>query len=829
MNTPGRLRLSDKILAPTLARVIQTDQALAVSHNPAEEHVTLAVNPAYLNTLALNVQIADLQAVKVDKATEITCEQGLEASLNLTATPIQLSLAPFVKNSFSTGLLGGGALSSPDNLTVTVQAGSGLIAQLGSAPPSLVTWNTLTGIVPQQQPQQCSVVYFALDQNGNVQQNNQPNEWFLKQFILVGRCLVDDTGAIVECVSVASVKFNESAQFFGFLANVGLLNLDTPSFNGQQGTLNLSYNGGRLFGYGISPANSFEPNILYAANANPATFMLATRSRIINAAETNVPAALVYDDSGTLEVNQSDAFSAYNLRLFALISGQLLLQYGQQIYQNLAMAKANAAANEGFALHPWVSNRNHAVLLGVISITKSCASFSDYEQFQITWADVWGRLVNFQNTYVDVGTYQEIVGTKVFSSLNIGGYDQPLSMRKVNPTSNGPNALAFAYQCKSSDNSTPNYASTTVEFLNTTHNEEEARMQLQCMHEGNNSMFLQAQDGHVEMQGKFNLFGSVNLTDDVGQGGPVSCHGIISQVEVTPAALFQQAPYDPAASSDQFPSQTDNGKPIKAGQTWMALSSGTVQGVPIGGGQVVRALVDEPGQLVSNWAVDTPTDMTNTSCFANEFIGLNLIQRSLVSGMELAPGIVLPALANLASLNGFAFSQDTHVDEAASILAGSFVQQTLGNNAIGKNYAMLAIGQVFPTPAVVSQEIGYGIANFFGASRDAAGPGTGSQLLYGIKDETPSVRGVQNFLNKLSLGQGTADIGDETVALQIGANRKASVALFQLTGLTSGEIAGLDSNLLSDGLMAYNAQTEQLKIRVGGVWKTITVTEKRIR
>jgi hypothetical protein len=153
------------------------------------------------------------------------------------------------------------------------------------------------------------------------------------------------------------------------------------------------------------------------------------------------------------------------------------------------------------------------------------------------------------------------------------------------------------------------------------------------------SNVISARDGVVGIESQFMCIGQRVLDPGmtVVPGNPTICHQIMSQTNVYPAALFQgDVTWTPSAGN--FPTQTQYGGPLKANYTWQAADAGTVAGVPVAKYQVVRALVDNPGQDAANWAVTGAANIPSVSTFGTLTLGLNTVQTTIEAGQQvLAP------------------------------------------------------------------------------------------------------------------------------------------------------------------------------------------------
>ena len=692
-------------------------------------------------------------------------------------------------------------------LFIDIAGGSGIIAATSGAPLT-ISWPNMS-MIPLQTS---GVAYIGIDVGLNVQQQDFPlSQNFLTNNVLLGHVLFDtQQNTIYRCTSAPCLQIATQSQVAGLATYIGLLNLDTPCFFGNS-DLTISYNGGRLFGVGLG-TSPFEPNLMYISGANPATFTLATSTTIVATNVQTIPLPTMYDQNGTLVPSPYLAYpdSSYNLFVFLTCSGELFIQYGQQVFQTMALALAALTGWQYFSRHPWIGSGNGeggnalGILIGVLTVPLDATNLAVHAQ--IAWTNKFGHVVNLNNTFVDIGNYQNISGSKIFVGTS-SGYDQPLSLSKEDMTAFS--SIGFPFMGLSSDGNRYSYYNQNVQYTNRTHPNEEAATWFNIMHKGANTQFLGMDNGSLQLQGEQVYIGTQPPTIDSTTSALLQPSQIGCNFTFEPSDLYQGM-FDP--SPGLFPSQS-----VLQNQTWQASANGNIQGQPISQFQIVTALVDSPGQTLANWAISNAAPpLQDFSAFGTFVLSFNTFQRSLQGSAAPLPGFVLPNVITHTALTGMVM-QGNGINipaVAASMAAGFFLQPSQGTTSIDKHYCYLAMGQIAPTTTTIGQDIAYAISSSFSG-------GDSALTLYGLKDETNPTRNVQNVVNRILVGDTTATIADTNVGLQVLGGKKAKCAHVQLDGQTQTEIDALAPAFLQNGLVVFNTTIGAAQIYINGVWKTL--------
>jgi hypothetical protein len=195
-----------------------------------------------------------------------------------------------------------------------------------------------------------------------------------------------------------------------------------PSANGANLTFNTS--AGILYGLGIGwTTNTLNPDSLSVSGNSPCTFQYRTQTGG-TASNTTLIIPGVYDNNGVVTSVGGGSNSSTNQRIYLVQNGQFRLQYGQQVYGNLATA-IEASQNEAFTT--FSNFRDNAILIGILSVNKNATNLSDTTQARFLLTSKFGETVgaaggisttNLQQAYNNSAT-PEIVTSSAEGALTI--------------------------------------------------------------------------------------------------------------------------------------------------------------------------------------------------------------------------------------------------------------------------------------------------------------------------------------------------------------------------------------------------------------------------
>jgi hypothetical protein len=188
--------------------------------------------------------------------------------------------------------------------------------------------------------------------------------------------------------------------------------------------LNINTSAGVLYGLGLGYiTNKLNPNSLSVSGTSPCTFQYRTQTGG-TASNTTLVIPGVYDNNGVVTAVGGGSNSSTNQRIYLVQNGQFRLQYGQQVYGNLAAA-IEASQNETFTT--FSNFRDNAILIGILSVNKNATNLSDTTRARFLLTSKFGETVgaaggisttNLQQAYNNSAT-PEIVTNSAEGALSI--------------------------------------------------------------------------------------------------------------------------------------------------------------------------------------------------------------------------------------------------------------------------------------------------------------------------------------------------------------------------------------------------------------------------
>lgn len=798
-------------LLQSLNTILQVNNDLSLEKTIQDKKLILGVRPDYISS---NIQVAQplLKATLPDNSISLSVDPVISDSLiqNQQILNLQANKYPRI------GLISGGQVNLNGTDKIDVHLGSGFLYNdpLVDQVPTYVQWSDQLNLTVPFLQAEDQIIYVFINSSGQVVFSN-----FLysrANFILLARLwLAYNTNEIVllqHCPTYITTTTTDES--------LGLYSMNETLF-GSSNTptqTSLSFYGTSLYGLGINASNdpSFSPNLLTVNGQNPATFFLATSTTVLDRACQVLPDASLVDFNGTgaLQPNPGGPFSATSYCVYILSTGDLFVQYGTQVSQNLS-AEITRTFDALPLLHPWVRDHQAALLIGVISISRQWQSFNDYNEFHISYANRFGHLAHshLYNYLVDRGSFQQIYGAKEFfgrenswnEMITLSSNNQQWNASQIGFRGVEPN---FSY----------NYANIYAQILNNQRNNEKASVGFNCAHEGSTQTFLQFYDGTTQLTGGTNglMLQCFRKVDSVNQ--QLTEPYILAMRQngglVAPADYYQGI--IDVSTATEFPTFNNFGiSSIKQNYTWMAISTGTINTLDIQTGQILKALVDNPGQDPQNWTVENIVPFNNLSMFNEMSFNMNEFSRSVLSGQEPIPGIYLPTVVNNANIGQYAFTaENISVPSLASNFSVKLIEAPNAGTTINKLYSHLTIGSLLITPGgnlQVTDEIAFCVGPEFGSI---------AQNNFAFKDETDPQRMVQNKFNRMSLGPGAPNAVDN-ISLQMANDTAISTPSIILQPLTTLQIANLPARA---GTLVFNSDLNRLQLDISGNnnWQSIS-------
>jgi hypothetical protein len=329
---------------------------------------------------------AEVDAVEVDVGVlqgDVTAVEGDVVTLQSETTDLQYA-------TLSTGIVSGGAISvnggnpaaidiaplvgyitdftpDPFNPTITrvVYPGGTVAMDAGSLGRMLTSW--------------------LMDANGVITQVSSPtsNEQ-RRQFIRIG--LTSQTGGIITVDQSLPIIMQQPAnQLSDLMAALRPFSISGNIISPNGVNLQINQSVGKLFAQsfnhivGVTQTN--DPHVSPTFAQTPVTFRYATRSSTVFGAPTTVVDVGNYDNGGVITAigGLGQRSTIHRVWMFAsnVAADQIVLQYGQAIYNNLDEAADRIGAGSAFVPNPLFDD---AALVGYVAVRRDATDLSNVVQ-----------------------------------------------------------------------------------------------------------------------------------------------------------------------------------------------------------------------------------------------------------------------------------------------------------------------------------------------------------------------------------------------------------------------------------------------------------------
>lgn len=314
----------------------------------------------------------------------------------LTATGTTAANWQVLPGSYSgTGLIGGAVVSKTTSVSFSVTAGKGVIVDFATdfnnPVVTPITINAQTIVLTAGQLLN-PINWILVDNTGSIiLQATRPQHAQRRTHIQLGA--IGSQTSLITSVTPAPVYVPQShSQFNDFLYEIGPLNIGTTS--------NVVAAAGANLQLTKTAGLTFSPTAGYAAGANelhyvtnpaesPVSFQYGTQaSGSTGGLSVTALDPTRYDNAGVVTVNPGANGTATIQRVFLVPSGvagfQVIVQYGQTVYANLATAQAAIGAGT-FTVNPDLEGIG--VLLCWVVMTKNCTSLQQTSTASIVRAN----------------------------------------------------------------------------------------------------------------------------------------------------------------------------------------------------------------------------------------------------------------------------------------------------------------------------------------------------------------------------------------------------------------------------------------------------------
>lgn len=259
-----------------------------------------------------------------------------------------------------------------DNTKFDVAAGTGVIDN------EFFSWDEQLAITPiYLATSTLTHVYVAAD--GSIFQSDiEPTPQLRRQYLYLGQLGHTNFTTIQTAVNVPEVFAQTDQQFRDLLACFGILNCNGNIVSANGANLKIDVSAGDLYGSGINweTDGADNPNDRHFVSLTAPFFRRRTQTG--NGVVADTVDVANYDNAGTITAIVGTKYQ--NQRVYRLISGNIVVQYGQVLYNSLAVA-IEGLNNEAYIEFPNVTKIG--ALIGFISVGSNCTSLQDTSRARI--------------------------------------------------------------------------------------------------------------------------------------------------------------------------------------------------------------------------------------------------------------------------------------------------------------------------------------------------------------------------------------------------------------------------------------------------------------
>jgi hypothetical protein len=322
-------------------------------------------------------------------------------------------------NIHSAGLIDGGqiTINGLDNTKIDIAPLTGVIVDYWTNPSSTsVNYIDYPGAtaVSVTNLATSTLSYICIDKDGTIiQYATAPTDAQRRDVIVLaqlGHAANTIIASVNPYVSVFASPVEQLRDLFYELKLINEGNLIVA--NGAN--LQINKSNGFLFGFGINYYNDIkQPNKRNIPAQTAASFRYRTQTGGITT-PVNLIDPTQYDNAGTITAISGGGNQATNQRVFLFPNGNLVIQYGQTIYNTLQLA-IQGVQSENF--NQFINVSEAAILIGIISVTKGCTALNNATNARFIPVTKFGENIggaagisvsNLQNAY-DNSNEPEIV------------------------------------------------------------------------------------------------------------------------------------------------------------------------------------------------------------------------------------------------------------------------------------------------------------------------------------------------------------------------------------------------------------------------------------
>ena len=321
----------------------------------------------------------------------------------------------------STGLYSGGSLSinGGDNTKFDISDGSGVVIDNWTDPENPVSYTvTWTGLTAQTvtniatQP----VTYIGIDKDGIIIQSSSPFGNSEKRDYIDLGVLVHTNNVNITVVNNQPVISKEpGSQLYDLINSIGFFNVSGIEFTANGANLSIDRSEGEIFKQGSNVDNDYSDP--HKKTIPSAIAYSDIRYRLRTAGSEILPGTAFidpdnYDNAGVQTAVPTGKVTVQRINIFS--SGDVRLQYGQNLYDSIEDAVANAPSEE-FVVEPNISQ--NGLFRAFLVVKEGATDLSNPLQAKFIQASYTGRA---SETYPGA-TYRTSIINSTSTGIRAGG------------------------------------------------------------------------------------------------------------------------------------------------------------------------------------------------------------------------------------------------------------------------------------------------------------------------------------------------------------------------------------------------------------------------
>jgi hypothetical protein len=267
-----------------------------------------------------------------------------------------------------------------------------------------------------------------------VQQTSFPTPQQRRENIFLGKVVHPNRSTITSINNTVDFDVSPMAALRDLWTPIKIINQGVVVSYYSAGTMNIQTSAGYLWGNGIGwTTNQQNPDSVYISGTSPTTFQYRSRNGSITGS-TGLPAAPTgntttidshhYDDNGNIVAVGANN-KATNQRIYLFPTGLIRIQYGQQVYNSMALAIAGIDT-EIFA--EFSNNRDNGVLIGILTVREDASNLADTGDAQFRFVSKFGELLGGAGG-ISTTTLQQAYNNSATPEILTNSSEGPLSIK----------------------------------------------------------------------------------------------------------------------------------------------------------------------------------------------------------------------------------------------------------------------------------------------------------------------------------------------------------------------------------------------------------------